>query len=152
MIQEGQQAPDFELQSDSDETVRLSELKGTRVVLFFYPKDDTSGCTKEACGFRDTVAPIAAENAVVLGVSPDGADSHARFRDKFGLNFPLLVDSDHAVAQAYGARGKKSMYGREYEGILRSTFIIGADGLVEKVYARVKPAGHAEAVLADLGA
>ena len=152
MIQEGQQAPDFELQSDTDETVRLSELRGTRVVLFFYPKDDTSGCTKEACGFRDSIEPIAAENAVVLGVSPDGVDSHARFRDKFGLNFPLLVDSDHAVAEAYGAWGKKSMYGREYEGILRSTFIIGADGLVEKVYARVKPAGHAEAVLADLGA
>ena len=151
MIQEGQQAPDFELQSDTDETVRLSELKGTRVVLFFYPKDDTSGCTKEACGFRDRMEPIAAESAVVLGVSPDGADSHARFRDKFGLNFPLLVDSDHAVAEAYGAWGKKSMYGREYEGILRSTFIIGADGLVEKVYARVKPAGHAEAVLAALG-
>lgn len=152
MIQEGQPAPDFELSSDTGETIRLSDLRGKRVVLFFYPKDDTSGCTKEACGFRDMLEPISAENAVVLGVSPDGVESHARFRDKFDLNFPLLVDSDHAVAEAYGAWGKKSMYGRKYEGILRSTFIIGADGLVEKVYKRVKPAGHAEAVLSDLGA
>jgi peroxiredoxin Q/BCP len=152
MIQEGQPAPHFELLSDTGETIRLGDLKGKRVVLFFYPKDNTSGCTKEACGFRDIMEPITAENAVVLGVSPDGVDSHARFRDKFGLNFPLLVDGDHAVAEAYGAWGKKSMYGREYEGILRSTFIIGTDGLVEKVYKRVKPAGHAEAVLSHLGA
>jgi peroxiredoxin Q/BCP len=150
MIEEGARAPDFALESDSGETVRLSDFSGRRVVLFFYPKDNTPGCTKEACGFRDHMPAIEAEGAVVLGVSPDGIASHERFRNKHGLNFPLLADPDHSVAAAYGAWGKKKMYGIQYEGILRSTFVIGADGRIEKVYAKVKPAKHAEQVLADL--
>lgn len=152
MIQEGQQAPDFELETYGGERVKLSDYRGQRVVLYFYPKDNTSGCTKEACAFRDTLEPIQAENAVVMGVSPDGVKSHEKFRDKYDLNFPLLADTDHSVAEAYGAWGPKKMYGREYEGILRSTFVIGADGTVERVYAKVKPAEHAEQVLADLQA
>lgn len=152
MIKEGQQAPDFELETYGGETVKLSDYRGKRVILYFYPKDNTSGCTKEACGFRDTLEPIQAENAVVMGVSPDGVASHQKFRDKYDLNFPLLADTDHSVAEAYGAWGLKKMYGREYEGILRSTFVIGEDGTVEKVYAKVKPAEHAEQVLADLQA
>lgn len=152
MVEVGQKAPEFELQTDSGDTVRLRDLRGSRVVLFFYPKDNTSGCTKEACGFRDMMSPISAENTVVFGVSPDGMASHRKFRDKYDLNFPLLVDADHAVASAYGAWGTKKRYGREYQGILRSTFVIGEDGQVERVYANVKPEGHAEQVLADLKA
>lgn len=150
MIDVGDPAPDFALASDRGDVVRLRELKGTRVVLFFYPKDNTPGCTQEACGFRDSMSAIEQQSATVLGVSPDPVASHQRFRDKHGLNFPLLADEDHAVAEAYGAWGKKRMYGREYEGIHRTTFVIGADGRVEKVYRKVRPAGHAEEVLAEL--
>lgn len=150
MIDVGDPAPDFALASDRGDVVRLSDLKGTRVVLFFYPKDNTPGCTKEACGFRDSMPAIAQQNATVLGVSPDPVRSHERFRDKYELNFPLLADEDHSVAEAYGAWGKKKLYGREYEGIHRSTFVIGADGRIEKVYRKVRPEGHAEEVLAEL--
>jgi len=152
MIEVGDMAPEFALPSDSGDAVRLSELRGTRVVLFFYPKDDTSGCTKEACGFRDALPAISLQNAMVLGVSPDPVSSHQRFRDKYDLNFPLLADEDHAVAEAYGAWGLKKLYGREYWGILRSTFVIGEDGRIEKAYRKVRPAEHAEEVLLDLGA
>jgi peroxiredoxin Q/BCP len=147
MIKVGEMAPDFELKADSGQTVCLADYRGRRVVLYFYPKDDTSGCTKQACGFRDHLPELEARDATVFGVSPDSVASHERFRDKYDLNFPLLSDPDHAVATAYGAWGKKKMYGREYEGILRSTFIIGPDGRVEEVYAKVKPAGHAELLL-----
>lgn len=150
MLEEGDTAPDFELETDGGDTVRLSDLRGRRVVLFFYPKDDTSGCTKEACGFRDAKPDYEEKNATIFGVSPDDARSHAKFRQKYGLNFPLLVDADHSVAAAYGAWGSKKMYGREYEGILRSTFVIGPDGRLEKVFRNVRPDGHAEAVLAEL--
>lgn len=150
MLKEGDRAPQFALESDTDGTVTLESLKGKRVVLYFYPKDDTSGCTKEACGFRDSLPAYDEQDALVLGVSPDGLASHARFRSKYGLNFPLLSDPDHAVAEAYGAWGVKKMYGREYEGILRSTFVIGPDGRIEKVYAKVKPDGHAGEILEDL--
>ncbi|MEJ2371482.1 MAG: thioredoxin-dependent thiol peroxidase [Gemmatimonadales bacterium] len=150
MIDIGTVAPDFELEADSGQTIRLADYRGKRVVLYFYPKDDTSGCTKQACGFRDRLPAFEARDLVVLGVSPDGVRSHERFRDKYGLNFPLLSDPDHSVAAAYGAWGKKKMYGREYAGILRSTFIIGTDGRVEAVYAKVKPAGHADLLLEDL--
>jgi peroxiredoxin Q/BCP len=150
MIEVGAMAPDFELKADSGQTVRLGDYRGRRIILYFYPKDDTSGCTKEACGFRDHLPEFETRGATVLGVSPDGVDSHERFRDKYELNFPLLSDPDHSVAAAYGAWGKKKMYGREYEGILRSTFVIAPDGRVEKVYAKVKPAGHAELLLEDL--
>ena len=150
MIGVGDLAPDFVLPSDRGNVVRLSELRGTRVVLFFYPKDDTSGCTKEACGFRDAMPAIVERNATVLGVSPDPVRSHERFRDKYDLNFPLLVDEDHKVAEAYGAWGLKKLYGREYHGILRSTFVIGEDGRIEKAYRKVRPAEHAEEVVAEL--
>lgn len=147
----GEAAPDFALPSDAGEIVRLADLRGRRVVLYFYPKDDTSGCTKEACAFRDTRPAFEDRDVVVLGVSPDDVASHEKFRDKYDLNFPLLADADHAVAEAYGAWGKKKMYGREYEGILRSTFVIGPDGRLEKIYRKVKPAEHADQILSDLG-
>ncbi len=150
MIEAGEMAPEFELESDSGGTVRLRDYRGRRVILYFYPKDDTSGCTKEACGFRDTLPEFESRDAVILGLSPDGVASHRRFRDKYGLNFPLLADTDHAVAERYGAWGRKKMYGREFEGILRSTFVIDPDGRVEIVYAKVKPASHARQLLADL--
>lgn len=150
MVREGEMAPDFELASDSGDRVKLSDLRGQRVVLYFYPRDNTSGCTKQACAFRDSRPALDEHGAVVLGVSPDSLASHAKFREKHDLNFPLLSDPDHAVAAAYGAWGKKKMYGREYEGILRSTFLIDEEGRVEKVYAKVKPADNAAQVLADL--
>ncbi len=150
MLNEGDMAPDFELATDGGGSLKLSDLLGKRVVLYFYPKDDTSGCTKQACGFRDTQAALTGKNAIVIGVSPDGVASHDRFRDKYELNFPLLSDPDHSVANAYGAWGKKKMYGREYEGVLRSTFVIDADGRIEKVYTKVKAAENARQVLEDL--
>ncbi|HSM07772.1 MAG TPA: thioredoxin-dependent thiol peroxidase [Gemmatimonadota bacterium] len=150
MLSERDIAPDFSLESDGGDTVRLADQRGRRVVLYFYPKDDTSGCTKEACGFRDALPEFDARGAVVLGVSPDDVDSHEKFRDKYDLNFPLLADPDHSVAKAYGAWGKKKLYGREYEGILRSTFLIDPDGRIEKIYRKVKPAGHANEILAEL--
>lgn len=150
MLDVGDPAPDFTLESDSGETVRLGDLRGRRVVLYFYPKDDTSGCTREACGFRDERDAFEDRDVTVLGVSPDGVASHVKFRDKYELNFPLLADPDHAVAEAYGAWGKKKMYGREYEGVLRSTFVIGPDGRIETVYRKVKPAEHAAQILEDL--
>lgn len=152
MLQEGDRAPDFQLESDGGDIVRLRDLKGRRVVLYFYPRDDTSGCTKEACGFRDASDDFAGQDAVVLGVSPDDIASHTRFRDKYDLNFPLLSDPDHTVAEAYGAWGVKRMYGKEYEGVLRTTFVIGPDGRVERVYRKVRPDGHAVQVLSDLSA
>lgn len=150
MLEVGDAAPDFTLESDTGETVRLADLRGRRVVLYFYPKDDTSGCTKEACGFRDEREAYENRDVTVLGVSPDDVASHVKFRDKYDLNFPLLADPDHAVAEAYGAWGKKKLYGREYEGVLRSTFLIGPDGNIEKIYRKVKPAEHAAEILEDL--
>lgn len=150
MLTEGDLAPDFELATDGGGSTQLSDLLGKRVVLYFYPKDDTSGCTKQACGFRDYQAGLAEQNAIVIGVSPDGVASHDRFRDKYDLNFPLLSDPDHAVAEAYGAWGKKKMYGREYEGILRSTFVIDVEGRIEKVYSKVKAVDNPRQVLEDL--
>lgn len=152
MLNEGDLAPDFELATYGGDTIKLSDLRGHRVVLYFYPKDDTSGCTKEACGFRDNLPALEESNATVIGVSPDGVASHEKFRDKYELNFPLLSDPDHQVAEAYGAWGTKKMYGREYQGILRSTFVIDPEGRIEKVYAKVKPAEHAGQVLSDLSA
>jgi peroxiredoxin Q/BCP len=121
------------------------------VVLYFYPKDDTSGCTKEACEFRDSWEQVRQSGAVVLGVSPDPVSSHQKFKRKYQLPFPLLADTDHKVASAYGAWGQKSMYGRKYQGILRTTFLIDREGRIAKVYEKVRPAGHAAEVLAALG-
>ena len=150
MLTEGDLAPDFELATDGGGSLKLSDLLGKRVVLYFYPKDDTSGCTRQACGFRDNKAALTGKNAIVIGVSPDGVASHDRFRDKYELNFPLLSDPDHSVAEAYGAWGKKKMYGREYDGVLRSTFVIDAEGRIAKIYAKVKAAENAQQVLEDL--
>jgi peroxiredoxin Q/BCP len=150
MLNEGDLAPDFELATDGGGSLKLSDLLGKRVILYFYPKDDTSGCTRQACGFRDNRAALTGKNAIVIGVSPDGVASHDRFRDKYELNFPLLSDPDHSVAEAYGAWGKKKMYGREYDGVLRSTFVIDAEGRIEKIYAKVKAAENARQVLEDL--
>ncbi len=150
MLSEGDLAPNFELEADDGEVIRLGDLQGRSVVLYFYPRDDTSGCTKQACGFRDHLDEFLDLGYTVIGVSPDGIESHQRFRAKYELNFHLLADPDHTVAEAYGAWGPKKLYGREYEGILRSTFVIGPDGRIVKAYGRVKPAEHAEEFLADL--
>ena len=146
-LSEGAEAPDFSLESDSGETVSLSQLRGKPVVLYFYPRDDTPGCTTEACEFRDAWADVKKAGAVVLGVSPDTAASHQKFKSKFRLPFPLLADPDHKVAERYGAWGERSMYGRKFQGILRTTFVIGPDGRIKKVFERVKPKGHAAQVL-----
>jgi peroxiredoxin Q/BCP len=152
MPQAGDRAPAFALPTDDGSTVSLAGLKGKKVVLYFYPKDDTSGCTTQACEFRDSWHAVQAAGAVVLGVSPDGAGSHAKFKRKYELPFPLLADEDHAVAEAYGVWGEKSMYGRKYMGILRTTFVIDEGGRISHVFEKVKPKGHAAEVLAALGA
>lgn len=150
MLTSGMLAPEFTLPSSAGGTVSLVELRGKPVVLYFYPKDDTSGCTTQACEFRDRWDDVVASGAVVLGVSPDGLESHGKFRDKFRLPFPLLADEDHAVAEAYSSWGEKSMYGRKYHGILRNTFIIGPDGVIQHVFEKVTAKGHAAEVLSAL--
>ena len=133
----GDLAPDFELKTDTGDIVRLSDYRGRRVVLYFYPKDDTTGCTAQACGFRDAYPQIEERNAVVLGVSPDSVASHRKFKTKYDLPFTLLVDPDHKVAEAYGVWGKKSFLGKEYEGIIRSHFIIDEEGRLADVQVKV---------------
>lgn len=152
MIEEGQPAPDFVLTTDAGDTVTLSSLNGRSVVLYFYPRDDTPGCTTQACGIRDAWGELARTGAVVLGVSPDSEASHAKFKQKHDLPFTLLADPDHATADAYGVWVEKSMYGKTYMGVERSTFVIDADGNVAKVMRKVKPATHADDVLAALEA
>jgi peroxiredoxin Q/BCP len=149
-IEAGQVAPDFTLKSDAGQDLRLSDLRGKPVVLYFYPKDDTPGCTKEACAFRDRSAELQAAGAVVLGVSPDDVESHAEFRDKYSLNFPLLADLGHRVADAYGAWREKNLYGKVSMGIQRSTFVIDGTGTVRKAWKKVNVDGHDEEVLAAL--
>ena len=149
-IEEGKKAPAFALTADDGAKVRLSELAGSPVVLYFYPKDDTPGCTREACAFRDQKAKLKKHGAIVLGVSPDTVDSHGKFRDKYKLNFPLLADLDHKVAEKYGAWREKNMYGKKSMGIQRSTYLIDAAGKVAKVWKRVKVDGHDVQVLAAL--
>jgi peroxiredoxin Q/BCP len=146
-IEAGEKAPDFTLPADNGEKVKLSDLKGTPVVLYFYPKDDTPGCTKEACAFRDQQAELQKLGAKVFGVSPDDVASHEKFRDKFQLNFPLLADVGHKTAEKYGAWREKNMYGQKKMGIQRSTFLIDADGKVAKVWKAVKVDGHDQQVL-----
>ncbi|PKL10001.1 MAG: thioredoxin-dependent thiol peroxidase [Spirochaetae bacterium HGW-Spirochaetae-7] len=150
MLTEGNPAPDFSLEDDAGKTVKLSFYKGKTVVVYFYPKDDTPGCTTEACGFRDAFDRFLARDAVVIGVSPDKPVSHGKFRAKYGLPFVLLADPDHSVIEAYGAWGEKTMYGKKYEGVIRSTVIVGPDGKVKKIFPKVKPEGHAEEILALL--
>ncbi|MFW5904629.1 MAG: thioredoxin-dependent thiol peroxidase [bacterium] len=150
MVKEGDQAPDFELPADDGSTIRLSDLRGRRVILYFYPRDDTSGCTTEACEFRDVLWRLEEAGARVLGVSPDSVFSHRKFKQKYDLNFDLLADEDHEVCEAYGVWKEKSMFGRTYWGVERSTFLIDGKGKVAKVWRRVRPAGHAESVAAEL--
>jgi len=150
MINEGDRAPDFDLPADNGSNISLADLAGQKVVLYFYPKDDTSGCTKEACEFRDTLPRFESEGATVIGVSPDGVDSHRKFKEKYDLNFPLLADEDHSLAEAFGVWKEKSMYGRKYWGVERSTFLIDEEGIVQKAWRKVRPSGHAEAVAAEL--
>ena len=150
MAEEGKPAPDFSLTSDTGETIKLSSLTGRPVVVYFYPKDDTAGCTKQACGIRDAWGEFERRGAVVLGISPDGEGSHAKFKEKYGLPFTLLADPDHATAEAYGVWVEKKNYGKTYMGIERSSFVIDAGGTIVKVLRRVKPDAHAADVLAAL--
>lgn len=146
-IEPGTEAPDFTLTTHDGDPLTLSSLRGRLVVLYFYPRDDTPGCTKEACGFRDIEKQLTQAGAIVLGVSPDSPESHARFREKYSLPFTLLADPDHAVAERYGAWREKNMYGKKSLGIARSTFLIDPTGWVAKVFKAVKTAVHAEQVL-----
>jgi thioredoxin-dependent peroxiredoxin len=147
MLKENDVAPDFTLPDQDENAVTLSGLRGRKIVLYFYPKDDTPGCTTQACDLRDNAATIETRGAIILGVSPDSPAKHRKFRDKYGLNFTLLADTDHAVAEQYGVWAEKSMYGRKYWGNERTTFVIDEDGRIEKVLPKVKPAEHAGEVL-----
>ena len=146
----GEQAPDFTLPDQDGREHTLSEYQGGPVVLYFYPKDHTSGCTKEACGFRDDYSAYQDSGVTILGVSPDSSKTHTNFIAKHDLPFALLADTEREVLKLYGAWGLKKNYGREYEGVLRTTFLIGADGKIAKVYEKVKPAAHSAEILADL--
>ena len=150
MIEEGKPAPDFELESDSGDTVKLSDFRGRPVVLYFYPKDDTPGCTTEACEFRDAYDVFRERGAEILGVSPDDVASHGKFKTKYELPFTLLADPEHKVAEKYGVWGERSSYGKTSMGITRSTFIIDPDGNVARAMLGIKPAGHASEVLGSL--
>jgi thioredoxin-dependent peroxiredoxin len=152
VVEEGQEAPDFELTSDAGERVRLSQFRGQPVVLYFYPKDDTPGCTAQACGIRDSYADFEQRGAVVLGVSPDEESSHVKFKQKYGLPFTLLADPEHEVVEQYGVWGERKYMGKTYMGVERSTFLIDEDGRIAKVMRRVKPDTHAERVLEALAA
>ena len=146
----GQKAPDFTVMDDKGEKVKLADLKGKKVVLYFYPKDDTPGCTKEACAFRDGIDKIKKRGAVVLGVSADSVESHKKFKNKFDLNFPLLADSDKKMVEAYGVWKEKSMYGKKYMGIERTTFVIDENGKIAHIFPKVKVDQHYDEVLEAL--
>ncbi len=150
-LQIGETAPPFTLPDDAGTPTSLSQFRGKRVVLYFYPKDDTPGCTKEACAFRDGRSQLAKRDTVVLGVSADSIESHRKFKQKYGLTFPLLSDADKRVVSAYGVWKEKALYGLKYMGIARATFIIGPDGKIEKIFPAVKVDGHLEAILEALG-
>jgi len=150
-ISAGIPAPDFEMLDDGGTTRKLSDFRGKNIVLFFYPKDDTPGCTKEACNFRDDYSAYEKAGVVLLGVSPDSMESHVKFKKKFQLQFPLLVDEGHNVCDLYGTWGEKKFMGKEYEGVLRTTFLIDAEGKIKKVYENVRPAEHSTELLGELG-
>jgi peroxiredoxin Q/BCP len=150
VVEEGKPAPDFELKSDSGQNIKLSDLRGKQVVLYFYPKDDTPGCTTQACGIRDVYGELESAGAVVLGVSPDDERSHVRFKEKFDLPFTLLADEEHKLADEYGVWAEKKYMGRTYWGVERSTFVIDEAGNVKRVMRKVKPDTHADDVLATL--
>lgn len=150
-ISAGSPAPEFEMLDDTNVMRTLSDFRGKNVVLYFYPADDTPGCTKEACNFRDDYSAYEKANVVVLGVSPDDVKSHVKFKQKFDLPFPLLVDDGHKVCDAYGVWGPKKFMGKEYEGVLRTTFLIDGNGNIVKVFENVRPAEHSAEVLSALG-
>jgi thioredoxin-dependent peroxiredoxin len=150
MVEEGQEAPDFELTSDEGERVKLSQFRGKPVVLYFYPKDDTPGCTTQACRIRDSYNDFEERGAVVLGVSPDEESSHVKFKQKYGLPFTLLADPEHTVSELYGVWGERKYMGRTYMGVERSTFLIDPDGRISSVMRKVKPDTHVERVLQAL--
>jgi len=150
MLGEGDVAPDFRLPADDGKTYVLKELRGQKVVLYFYPKDETPGCIKEACSFRDNLARVRSKHAIVLGVSRDDLDSHAAFRKKYSLSFPLLSDTEGKVLDAYGVWKEKNLYGKTHMGIERTTYIIDEDGRIQKIFPRVKVDGHVDEVLAAL--
>ena len=147
----GSEAPDFTATTDTGATVRLADFRGKKVILYFYPKDDTPGCTSQACGFRDQYLVIEERNGVVLGVSPDGQKAHTKFRTKHNLPFTLLVDEDHAISEAYGVWGEKSMMGRKYMGVTRSHFVIDEAGMITQAEVKVSPADSVKRALAALG-
>jgi len=147
-VEEGQRAPAFRLMSDAGKPVALADFRGKPVVVYFYPRDNTPGCTREACAFRDRYQELQSLGVQVLGISPDSVESHQKFREKYGLNFPLLSDPDHRVAEKYGAWREKNMYGKKTMGIQRSTFLIDADGKVARVWKNVKVDGHDQQVMA----
>ena len=151
-ISAGIPAPDFELQDETGTSRKLSDYRGRNVVLYFYPKDDTPGCTKEACNFRDDYSAYEQAEVAILGISPDNVKSHAKFKKKFQLQFPLLADEEHKVCDLYGVWGPKKFMGREYEGVLRTTFLIDGDGNIVKVFENVRPAEHSAELLSVLGA
>jgi len=150
MLKVGEKAPAFAAKDENGNTIKLSDYRGKNVVLYFYPKDMTPGCTTEACNFRDRFAEIKKKNAVILGVSKDSSASHVKFKEKYSLPFPLLADEDLSVIKAYGAWGKRSMYGREFMGIVRSTVVVGPDGKVKALFPKVKVNGHDDEVLKSL--
>jgi len=149
-IEVGDKAPNFSLRDQDGNSVSLDSFLGKKVIVFFYPKDDTPGCTVEVCNFRDDFEMYEEKNAVLLGISKDGEESHRKFISKFNLPFTLLCDEDHAVAEAYGAWGEKSMYGRKYMGIIRTTVVVDADGKVEQIFEKVKPKDHSKELLGML--
>jgi thioredoxin-dependent peroxiredoxin len=150
LLNENATAPDFSLADETGKIHSLSDYKGKNILLYFYPKDDTPGCTTEACSFRDAYADYSKAGVVILGVSADSSASHAKFKEKYHLPFNLLADVDHAVCEKYGVWGRKKMMGKEYDGIFRTSYLIGVDGKIKKVFADVKPAGHSQEVLAAI--
>lgn len=150
-IDSGISAPDFSLLDDTNTRRTLSDYRGRNVVLYFYPKDDTPGCTKEACNFRDDYSAYDKAGVVILGVSPDSVESHLKFKNKFQLQFPLLADEGHKVCDLYGVWGPKKFMGKSYEGVLRTTFLIAPDGVIKKVYEEVRPSQHSVELLSELG-
>ena len=150
MLNEGEIAPDFSAVDEMGKTHKLSEYRGKTVVLYFYPKDNTPGCTTQACSFRDNAEALLSRKAIVIGVSPDDGKAHKKFKEKFNLDFTLLCDTDHRISSDYGVWGEKSMYGKKYFGINRTTFIIDGNGLIKKIFTKVKPENHAQLILENL--